>query len=88
MWQTTMELAALKLEEEEMESLAREAERMRELFATMSEINVDGIEPTTHALASGNRIRKDEHKPFGDAAALLEAAPEAEDDYFIVPNVL
>lgn len=84
----TAELARLELDAAEAERLARDAEKMRELFLSMSKADVDGLEPTTHALVSENRIRRDSCKPFEDIEKLIEAAPETEDDFFLIPSVL
>ena len=87
-WSLTAELARLELDETEALRLADEAEKMRELFETMSRADVDGLEPTTHALVGENRIRKDEVSGFDNVDGLLDASPEAEDEYFLIPNVL
>jgi len=87
-WYLTAELARLELDEEEARNLAREAERMRELFLSMARADVDDLEPTTHALARGNRLRDDVVEVFDGAESLLDASPEAEDEFFLIPNVL
>lgn len=87
-WSLTAELARLELDDNEALILAREAERMRELFQTMAGADVDGLEPTTHALAKGNRVRTDVIDSFENVEALLDAAPESEDEFFLIPNVL
>lgn len=87
-WKLTADLARLNLDENEQRLLAREAERMRELFQTMADADVDALEPTTHANRGGNRTRNDTIEHFDDIGALIEASPEAEDDFFLIPNVL
>lgn len=87
-WSLTAELARLELDDNEALVLAREAEQMRELFQTMSRADVDNLIPTTHALSEGNRVRKDIVDSFENIDALLEASPESEDEFFLIPNVL
>ncbi len=87
-WSLTAELARLELDKDEALILAREAERMRELFLTMSRADVDKLEPTTHALELNNRIRSDYVDSFNNVESLIEASPEQEDDFFLIPNVL
>ena len=87
-WTITAELARLELDEGEARRLAQEAEKMRQLFLSMNQADVDNLEPTTHALAGGNRVRKDEVDVFEDTDRLLDASPEAEDEFFLIPNVL
>jgi len=87
-WSLTAELARLELDKDEALILAREAERMRELFLTMSRADVDKLEPTTNALELNNRIRSDYVDSFNNVESLIEASPEQEDDFFLIPNVL
>ena len=87
-WSLTAELARLELDDNEALRLAQEAERMRELFQTMSRADVDGLEPTIHALARENRVRIDKVDSFENVDALLDASPESEDEFFLIPNVL
>jgi len=87
-WSLTAELARLELDDTEALVLAQEAERMRELFLTMSRADVDNLEPTTHALSRSNRIRRDQVESFENIDSLIEASPEQEDDFFLIPNVL
>ena len=87
-WSITGELARLELDEQETIRLADEAERMRELFLTMSRADVDNLEPTTHSVSRVNRFRADNTEDFANRTSLLDAAPEVEDDFFLIPNVL
>jgi aspartyl-tRNA(Asn)/glutamyl-tRNA(Gln) amidotransferase subunit C len=87
-WSLTAELARLELDENEALKLAQEAERMRELFQTMSRADVDGLEPTIHPLGRENRVRIDNVDSFENVDVLLDASPESEDDFFLIPNVL
>ena len=84
----TAELARLELDDAEAERLSAEAERMRELFERMSRADVEGLEPTTHALISENRTRPDRAASFEAVDRLLDASPELEDEFFLIPNVL
>ncbi len=87
-WFLTAELALLKLNESEARKLAREADKMKELFLTMSREDVENLEPATHALEEGNRLRADSPRVFDNVEGLLNAAPEREDGYFLIPRVL
>lgn len=87
-WSVTAELARLELDESEALILAREAERMRELFLTMSRVDVEKLETTTQDLELNNRIRPDTVVSFNNVESLIEASPEQEDDFFLIPNVL
>jgi len=87
-WSLTAELARLELDEQESLILAQEAERMRELFLTMSKVNLDNLDPTTHAMSRKDSLRQDHIVSFDNVESLIEASPEQEDDFFLIPNVL
>ena len=54
----------------------------------MQAIDVHDLAPTTHALLKENRLREDveNHAQLGDK--LLENAPEREERFIVIPNVL
>lgn len=84
----TASLAQLDLNETETESLNAAVEEMLEYFSLMREIDVDDLEPTTHALLTSNRLREDRIGEQSTADRLLENAPETEDRFIVIPNVL
>jgi aspartyl-tRNA(Asn)/glutamyl-tRNA(Gln) amidotransferase subunit C len=84
----TAELAQIELQDGELEKLGAEVDQMLEYFEKMNEISVEGLEPTTHALSQGNRVREDIHQDLGLSDECLERAEDLEDRFFIVPNVL
>jgi aspartyl-tRNA(Asn)/glutamyl-tRNA(Gln) amidotransferase subunit C len=49
---------------------------------------VSGLEPTTHALLRENRLREDQERDMNAADALLQNAPEREERFIVIPNVL
>jgi aspartyl-tRNA(Asn)/glutamyl-tRNA(Gln) amidotransferase subunit C len=53
----------------------------------MKAVDVTGLEPTTQ-LAQDNRLREDAPAADGKAEDLLANAPELEDRFIVVPNVL
>ncbi len=85
---TTASLAQLELSEQEAERLAAAVGQMLEYFSKMREIDVEGLEPTTHALLKTNRVREDIVVESALADVLLENAPEREDRFIVIPNVL
>jgi len=88
----TADLARIELREGEIDRLAAEVGQMLEYFQMMAQIPVDGLEPTTHALVKGNQVRPDLPGSTDDgldrADDLLERAPELEDRFLVIPNVL
>jgi aspartyl-tRNA(Asn)/glutamyl-tRNA(Gln) amidotransferase subunit C len=84
----TAELAQIQLEESEVETLAQEVSQMVSYFEKMLEVSVDHLEPTTQHLLKQNRIRPDVVSPSNLADDILEQAPDLEDRFICIPNVL
>jgi aspartyl-tRNA(Asn)/glutamyl-tRNA(Gln) amidotransferase subunit C len=85
----TARLALLELSPEEREQFEREVGRLLEYFSLMDGVDVSGLEPTTHALGQGNRLRADVPRQGGEVADdMLEQAPDLEDRFVAIPNVL
>lgn len=85
--ETTIDMAMLELDGEQVDTLKGAVSQLLEYCATMAAVDVDGVEATTHALATGNRTRGDSPRA-ADADALLEQAPDLEDRLVAIPNVL
>jgi aspartyl-tRNA(Asn)/glutamyl-tRNA(Gln) amidotransferase subunit C len=85
----TARLALLELSDEERAQFEHEVGQLLEYFALMDSVDVSGLEPTTHALRQGNRLRAD---VLSDSPAvaddILEQAPDLEDRFIAIPNVL
>jgi aspartyl-tRNA(Asn)/glutamyl-tRNA(Gln) amidotransferase subunit C len=84
----TARMARLSLTQTEMEKLGRAVEQMLQHFSHMKEIDVEGLEPTTHALLRENRTREDAERIGDVSEALLKNAPQLEERFLVVPNVL
>lgn len=85
---TTIDMAMLELDESQIASLEGAVAQMLEHFALMAQIDVEGVEPTTHALVTDNRLRPDAARTLVDPDTLLENAPDLEDRLVAIPNVL
>jgi len=84
----TARMARLSLSAEDFEKLGMAVEQMLAHFSHMKEIDVEGLAPTTHALLRKNRLREDVESPSRDPDLLLDNAPEREERFIVVPNVL
>ena len=90
----TAEMARLRLTAAERERLRAGVQQILRYFDLMAVVDVSGVEPTTHALQTRNRLRPDRVTPAevrwpgADSDRLLAAAPQRADDHFSVPNVL
>ncbi|MBN2626498.1 MAG: Asp-tRNA(Asn)/Glu-tRNA(Gln) amidotransferase subunit GatC [Spirochaetales bacterium] len=93
---TTASLALLELEEGEVDRLGEEIARMLDYFEMMTKLDVDGLEPTTHAFQKTNRLRADvlnnnNNNNINNAFnrnLIMENGNDVEDDFFVIPNVL
>ena len=84
----TARMARLTLSEEEQEKLGRAVDQMLAHFSHMKDIDVQGLAPTTHALLKENRLREDVESQAPLTDRLLENAPEREERFIVIPNVL
>lgn len=87
----TARMARLTLRPEEVERLRGAVEQVLSYFSHMKEIDVAGLAPTTHALLRENRLREDQEVQEDGrdlADRLLANAPEREERFIVIPNVL
>jgi aspartyl-tRNA(Asn)/glutamyl-tRNA(Gln) amidotransferase subunit C len=84
----TARMARLTLSPEEMKKLGKAVEQMLQHFSHMKEIDVEGLAPTTHALLRENRTRDDVERAPDVSGALLKNAPQLEERFIVIPNVL
>ena len=85
----TASLARLELNEGEIDQLEKAVSSMIEYFAVMDEIDVDDLEPTTHAFVRENRTREDiAAEVSGMPDILIANSPERDDRFIVVPNVI
>jgi aspartyl-tRNA(Asn)/glutamyl-tRNA(Gln) amidotransferase subunit C len=83
----TAQLARLELSDEEKKRFEQAVFQMLEYFSTMRKFNVEGIPPTAQ-MTQNNRTRKDAAIVNTDTEAILANAPELEDRFIVIPNVL
>jgi aspartyl-tRNA(Asn)/glutamyl-tRNA(Gln) amidotransferase subunit C len=79
-------LARLKLSEPEVERMASELSGILEHVEHISELDLDGVEPTSHVIALENVFRPDEPRPSWDRDEVLESAPDPASGAFRVPS--
>ena len=84
----TAAMARLRVEPDEREELLAELERIVEYFALLAEADVDNLLPTTHPLMTGTRLREDVLAPLPTAYDPVEAGPDRDQRFIVVPNVL
>jgi aspartyl-tRNA(Asn)/glutamyl-tRNA(Gln) amidotransferase subunit C len=80
-------LARLAIPEEEVERVQRELGAILEAVGKVSELDLAGVEPTSHPLDVVNVWGEDEARPSLPRAEALRNAPDAADGSFRVPAV-
>ncbi|HYP49085.1 MAG TPA: Asp-tRNA(Asn)/Glu-tRNA(Gln) amidotransferase subunit GatC [Thermoleophilaceae bacterium] len=79
-------LSRLRLSEDELERMAAELPKILEHIERMSELDLDGVQPTTHVVELQNVLRADEPRPSLSRERALESAPEVVGGGFSVPS--
>ena len=79
-------LARLELSDAEVETMAEELSGILEHVDRISELDLSGVEPTSHVVALENVLRADEPRPSLTRDRALENAPDTADGAFRVPS--
>ena len=79
-------LARLRLTDDEVERMAGELSKILEYVETMNELDLEGVEPTSHVVDLTNVLREDVPRPSLDRETALEQAPDATESGFRVPS--
>ena len=85
------ELAKLDFSEQDLESFTPQFQRILGYIETLKEVNVEGIEPTSHASSargSAASLREDQLRPSLPVEEALSNAPDPGGGHFRVPKVL
>jgi aspartyl-tRNA(Asn)/glutamyl-tRNA(Gln) amidotransferase subunit C len=79
-------LARLELSDDEVEQMATELSGILEHVDRISELDLEGVEPTSHVVELENVLRADEPAPSLERDAALANAPDPADGAFRVPS--
>lgn len=79
-------LARLQLSDAEVDRMAVELAVVLEHIATIEQLDLDDVAPTTHVVAVENELRADEPQPSLARERALASAPAVSDDGFAVPS--
>lgn len=80
-------LARLKLTDEQVAKLQGELSGILEHVAAIQSLDLEGVEPTAHAVEVTNVVRPDVARPGLDREAALMNAPQREGAYFLIPRI-
>lgn len=81
-------LARLNLKEEEIPEYINNLQDILNFANIVNEAPIEGLDVANGANDNYNVFRKDEIKVFEDNKALLQNAPEQEDNMFKIPKVI
>lgn len=79
-------LARLRLSEEELERMSTELSGILDHIEKINELDLDGVEPTSHVVTLENVLRPDEPRRSWPRDQVLELAPDAGEGGFRVPS--
>jgi aspartyl-tRNA(Asn)/glutamyl-tRNA(Gln) amidotransferase subunit C len=79
-------LARLELSDDEVDQMATELSGILEHVDRISELDLEGVEPTSHVVELENVLRADEPRPSLDRDTALASAPDPVDGAFRVPS--
>jgi aspartyl-tRNA(Asn)/glutamyl-tRNA(Gln) amidotransferase subunit C len=79
-------LARLRLREDEIDRMSRELSTVLDHIEKISELDLDGVAPTSHVVEVENVLRADEPRPSWPKERVLADAPDAAAGGFRVPT--
>jgi len=79
-------LARLELTDDEIERYAGELSKVLDYIEKISELDLSGVEPTSHVVAVENVLRADQPRPSLPPDVALESAPDPAPGGFRVPS--
>jgi aspartyl-tRNA(Asn)/glutamyl-tRNA(Gln) amidotransferase subunit C len=84
----TARMARLTVSPEEIDALRQAVEKILHYFTHLKSLDVESLSPTTHALPGDSGLREDRESADVPPQSLLDNAPEREDRFIVIPNVL
>ena len=81
-------LARIAEPEDKLEAIAKEMTGIMTWIEQLGEVDTDGVEPMTSAVAVTLPMREDVVTDGGDPAKVLSNAPKTVDGFFVVPKVV
>ncbi len=79
-------LARLRLTEPELERMSSELSSILDHIERIGELDLTGVEPTSHVVALENVLRPDEPRPSLSQDRAIARAPASDDGGFTVPS--
>jgi aspartyl-tRNA(Asn)/glutamyl-tRNA(Gln) amidotransferase subunit C len=79
-------LARLALTDDEVERMSSELSTILEHVERISELDLEGVEPTSHVVELENVLRPDDPRPSWERERMVEEAPDSSEGAFRVPS--
>ena len=81
-------LARVGMTDEDLQTFGEQLSDILEQFNVLSEVDTEGVPPTSHTVDVSTVFRDDEERPSLPSEDVLANAPRRDDDYFRVKPVL
>ncbi len=81
-------LARLELSEAEEQQFTGQLNNILEYIQQLNELDTEDVLPTTRAIEVSNITRPDQLEVFAEREAILDSAPDREEDFFKVPKIM
>jgi len=81
-------LARIAVPEERLDPMAKELSGIFQWIEQLAEVDTDGVEPMTSAVAATLPLREDVVTDGGNSGRVLSNAPKSVDGFYVVPKVV
>jgi len=81
-------LARVELDDDELEGMARDLNRILDYVAKLDELDTSDVEPTTQVVDFAAPMRADEVTSTPAPEDAVANAPRSNDNFFVVPNII
>lgn len=81
-------LARLALTDDQVDTLRGELNSILGHIGTIQQLDLEGVEPMTHAVPLVNETREDVVRPCLSRESALKNAPQAENGAFVIPRIV
>ena len=86
--QHVVKLARIELSVEEEQRIGPQLSEIIQYVEKLSELDVDGIQPTAHAVQLTNVLREDQLRPSLSQDDAMRNAPKSAKGLFVVPKIV
>ena len=73
---------------DELERLSGQLEHILQFIDKLKEVNIEKVDPTSHAISVSNVLREDNPKGSLPVGKALANAPSKKGNFFVVPKVI